>query len=545
MKNWTIKKRIIFGFATTLLLVSSLAITANVFLRQIKKETNFMNTDTLPGSTTISKIKAGSSEIQLRILRILIAKTPEERKTLLDEVAGMQEETVKSIAEYEKTITRAEDRELFTQLQAKRDVYIQVRKQLFDLVNAGKMDEAVTFNNNAVRQAYSNYSLMTDKMLEVDNHDAVTSSTTVERITNRANLVIASISGLVIVLGIGFAWLIVSGVSKVLSNVAESLNDGASQVASAASQVASASQTLADGSSRQAASLEETSSSLEEMSSMTKRNADNAQNAEDLAKQARAAADKGAEDMKAMGLAMEAIKASSDDIAKIIKTIDEIAFQTNILALNAAVEAARAGEAGMGFAVVADEVRSLAQRSALAAKETAGKIEGAIVKTGQGMEISTKVAQGLNEIVTKVREVDKLVAEVASASREQTQGIMQINTAITDMDKVTQSNAANAEESASAAEELNAQSATMKGSVEELLRLVGGVRESSAKALTPSAVAAKSEPVTFVQGPSMEASPTSANHLTSVATRIKAQRQEIPMDDDFKNFDMDIAVHAK
>ena len=127
--------------------------------------------------------------------------------------------------------------------------------------------------------------------------------------------------------------------------------------------------------------------------------------------------------MQAMTTAMEAIKVSSDDIAKIIKTIDEIAFQTNILALNAAVEAARAGEAGMGFAVVADEVRNLAQRSAQAAKETAAKIEGAIGKTAQGVEISAKVAQALNDIVAKVRQVDELVAEVASASREQTQGI--------------------------------------------------------------------------------------------------------------------------
>src|ERR1022692_3094256 len=129
--------------------------------------------------------------------------------------------------------------------------------------------------------------------------------------------------------------------------------------------------------------------------------------------------------MRTMIAAMEGIKVSSDETAKIIKTIDEIAFQTNILALNAAVEAARAGEAGMGFAVVADEVRNLAQRSAQAAKETAAKIEGSLTRTTQGVEISAKVAASLDEITAKVRQVDELVAEVSGASREQTEGIGQ------------------------------------------------------------------------------------------------------------------------
>jgi len=173
-----------------------------------------------------------------------------------------------------------------------------------------------------------------------------------------------------------------------------------------------------------------------------------------------------------MSQAMQALKDSSNDIAKIIRAIDEIAFQTNILALNAAVEAARAGEAGMGFAVVADEVRNLAQRSAQAAKETAAKIDGAITSTAQGVQISAKVADTLGEIVAKVRQVDDLVSEVASASKEQTTGIVQINAAVGQMDKVTQSNAASAEECAAAAEELNAQAATMKQAVGELTRLV-------------------------------------------------------------------------
>jgi len=346
---------------------------------------------------------------------------------------------------------------------------------------------------------------------------------------------------LAILLGAGLAFFITRGTNGVLNRVAASLSDGSRQVVSAASQVSGSSQSLAEGASEQAASLEETSSSLEELASMTKRNSENARKANELAKQARGAADKGAGDMQTMSNAMEAIKASSDDIAKIIKTIDEIAFQTNILALNAAVEAARAGEAGMGFAVVADEVRSLAQRSAQAAKETAGKIQGAIIKTGEGVEISGKVAQALNEIVSKVREVDDLVAEVAGASLEQTDGITQINIAVGQMDKVTQGNAASAEESAAAAEELNGQAETMKRSVAELLHLVGNnqgtIPQRTAVPAARKSARHVSTPEPNQNGHAQEKK-NGNGHIPAARAALNAGNRagEIPLEGDFKDF---------
>ena len=283
------------------------------------------------------------------------------------------------------------------------------------------------------------------------------------------------IGGLIVmvILGLVAAVVIIRGVNRALTLTAETLSQGSLQVAAASGQVSSASQSLAEGSSEQAASLEEISSSIEELASMTKRNAENAQSGKVSAGHARHAAESGAAEMERMQAAMNAIQQSSNDISKIIKTIDEIAFQTNILALNAAVEAARAGEAGAGFAVVADEVRSLAQRSAIAAKETADKIADACTRSAQGVDLSVKVTAGLQQILEKSREVDRLVTEVATASNEQSEGIAQINTAVSQMDKVTQSNAANAEETASAAEELNAQSEELRNAAAQLAALVG------------------------------------------------------------------------
>jgi len=346
----------------------------------------------------------------------------------------------------------------------------------------------------------------------------------------------------VMVIGVLLAFFLTRSITRPIKAVAEALSAGAEQTVSAAGQVSSASQSLAEGASEQAASLEETSSSLEEMSSMTKRNAETANKVKDLGNQARVAGDAGVRDMTDMTTAISAIKASSDDIAKIIKTIDEIAFQTNILALNAAVEAARAGEAGMGFAVVADEVRSLAQRCAQAAKETAAKIEDSVQKSAHGVQISGKVAKSLEEIVTKARQVDELAAEVAAASQEQSQGIDQVTTAVTQMDKVTQSNAANAEESASAAEELNAQADALKDAVTELLRLVdgketnhfGSATTSQAKRNTRRAKPATGE----LPQPQGSVRKNGGDHSTPAAlVPAGARRQNpLPLDGDFKDF---------
>jgi methyl-accepting chemotaxis protein len=242
------------------------------------------------------------------------------------------------------------------------------------------------------------------------------------------------------------------------TNLAQALAQLASaseQITDVSGQISASSQTLSRSATTQASSLEEVSSSLQEMASMTKQNAGNAKEARSLSDGTRATAARGVESMKRLSDAINRIKTSSDSTARIVRTIDEIAFQTNLLALNAAVEAARAGDAGKGFAVVADEVRNLARRSADAAKNTASLIEESVKNAENGVTINQEVLANLREINDQVNKVSDATAEIACASDQQSQGIDQITAAVQQMSDITQQNAANSQESAAFAFELD------------------------------------------------------------------------------------------
>ncbi len=277
------------------------------------------------------------------------------------------------------------------------------------------------------------------------------------------------------VLGIGLSLLLAGRLSRALEQIIGKLSEASAQITSASGQVSASGQSLAEGASEQAASIEETSSSLEEISSMTRRNAENTRETnrvmmEEAAPNFRSIAER----MENMKAAIQKTVANSDETAKIVKTIDEIAFQTNLLALNAAVEAARAGEAGAGFAVVADEVRNLAMRAAEAAKNTSGLIHTSNDSIKEAAELNEQVVEALDANSRITEKVGKLIGEVAAASEEQSRGIDQISRAVAEMDKVTQQTAAGAEESAGASEEMNVQAREMTRVVQDLLALTEG-----------------------------------------------------------------------
>jgi methyl-accepting chemotaxis protein len=301
-----------------------------------------------------------------------------------------------------------------------------------------------------------------------------TSKSASDKAQHRANLIGTGLSLILIIfLVVCGAWM-ARTIVRPLNLAIVGLDDSAEQVALGSGRMSFASQQLAEGSSEQAASLEETSSSLEEMASMTRQNADNANQANALMNDAGRVVEQANHSMDELTGAMKDISTASGETAKIIKTIDEIAFQTNLLALNAAVEAARAGEAGAGFAVVADEVRNLAMRAADAARNTSNLIEDTVTKIKFGSELVNKTGDNFVQVASSTTKVKELVAEIAAASSEQAQGVEQINKAVTAMEKVIQQNAANAEEGAGASQELNAQSRQMKTIVADMMSLVGG-----------------------------------------------------------------------
>jgi len=456
-------------------------------LASLQDSVQLIVTDPMPGLDKMTSAEAALLELRGNVWRHIASSDQGDQAKMEGTFEDLKHKAEASLAEYEKTITTAEDRALYEKIKPAYQAYLQTLQRPVELSRARKQADSAKLLLEKAAPAFQAVEAAVKDEVKLNQRNADLDVAAAQQTYARARWTIWITLAITLLGGTGLVFPIVRGINRVLRQAGEELSDGAGQVASAASQVSSSSQSLAQGANEQAASLEETSASSEEINSMAHKNTENSHQAAGLVAQSQQKFSEANQKLDQMVGAMGEINTQSDKISKIIKVIDEIAFQTNILALNAAVEAARAGEAGMGFAVVADEVRNLAQRCAQAAKDTAGLIEESIAKSNDGKIKVDQVAVVIRAITEESAAVKTLVEEVSLGSQEQARGIEQIAKAITQMEQVTQKNAANAEESASASEELNAQSETLRDVVARLMAMVGGgERASGAHVSRPS-----------------------------------------------------------
>ena len=470
----TIGKKFSLTGGLLLALMVSLGAVALVRLRDIDSKLDSITDDSLPGIHEIGRLGGCVGHLRALTLMHIGASTREKKAPFRDEIQKREAEFREILERYERTITTAEDREMFRTIAPLFAAYLESVHKGLALSDAMSTLEAHEAYVSEARPRV--LKLMQAINAEVDFNKANGDRNAAAAIAS-INSAVSWIWGILVVSlisGGGLMFFIVRRLNAALRQTADELSRGSDQVISAAAQIASSSQALAQGASELAASLEETSSASEQINSMAHANTENSRSAAGLVTQSEQKFTKTNEKLERTVGAMQEISSSNESVAKTIKIIDEIAFQTNILALNAAVEAARAGEAGMGFAVVADEVRNLAQRCAQAAKDTASLIEDSVARSREGKVRVGDIAEAIRDVTGDAAKVKILVAEVCTASEEQTRGIEQVAKAIVQMEHVTQQTAASAEESAAAAEELNAQSEALNHIVKRLRVMVVG-----------------------------------------------------------------------
>ena len=527
MRNWKISTRLAAAFGVLVVLLLGVSAVALLQLSTLHAVTQQITSRNLISVELINKLGADMIKARLLELRHVNNDSPEYKATIEQQMGKLQAEMNDIKAKYAPLVNSPAEVSAYETLLAQRKEYVTLMTQLFQLSRNGETAKAREFMNGPSLQLYNASSDTLNKLLDLNTEDANNESRKAAVAFSRGVWVM----GLAALLALGLAvaagmWITnsIRGPLQSAVNVADKVAGGdlsthievrtsdevgqlfaalqrmqaslvetvrtvrhnAEGVAAASSQIATGNADLSSRTEQQASSLEETAASMEELGSTVRLNAENAREANQLARTAANVAVQGGDVVGEVVTTMRGINDSSRKIADIIGVIDSIAFQTNILALNAAVEAARAGEQGRGFAVVAGEVRSLAGRSAEAAKEIKTLISESVGRVEQGTVLVDKAGTTMAEVVDSIQKVTAIVGEISNASSEQSQGVSQVGEAVSQMDTVTQQNAALVEESAAASDSLRRQAQELLRAV-EVFRLSGGEGPPAMAAAAPVA----------------------------------------------------------
>ncbi len=475
MQGMTLRTKFIGGFAALLVMVAALTFTSlramnslNTALDNVVHRTSLRADRTNQVVENLVEVSGHQQALLLHSILSDTAGVEENRRAVAD-----AERRIDSLfAELLPLIESAADKRTAQDLQAKATAIRPLSDQVMQLITKQQMNDALKLVSEKLVPAYTQLERNARDYL-VAQRERMTSDTQDVQASASATRALAFVFvGLTLFCSFAIS-LVVRQMNSALGGMGSQVSDGAQQVARAANQMGSISQSLAQGASEQAVSLEQTSASAEQVNQMVQRNAASSREAANHTNDANRLLTEANQKLEQMLDSMRDISSSSERISKIIRVIDEIAFQTNILSLNAAVEAARAGEAGMGFAVVADEVRNLAQRCSQAAKDTSGLIEDSIQHSKTGKVRLDEVAAAMRQVTSSAIQVQRLSNEVNSGSEEQARAIEQISKAILQIQQVTQQTAASAEEGASAGAQMSAEAEHLQSAVNRMRAMLG------------------------------------------------------------------------
>lgn len=550
--KFSLSAKLIVGFLAVAILTLTVGVVGFFSLQSTSQTISSLGKESIPSIVAIEEVKSSMLQIKT-ILRTLTSAyiSDEDYKLQMDKLAEARKAYAEDIAVYDVIartpqedvlykelirtldISKAENNkylDLYAKLKAAKTKPEDISRQLTELANGGETSDSF----DAMMKALNEHIAFLNQYYGKDQVDVAIN------LANFLNILMLSISGAGVLIAMILGITLARSISRPITKVTGELREASKALESASLQVSSSSQELSSGSSELASSIEEMTSSLEELQSIIESNTKNVNQSEHLMQETSTESLKVTERMGELKTQLADIAGNSKKISKIIKVIDDIAFQTNILALNAAVEAARAGDAGKGFAVVADQVKSLAQKSAEAAKETADLIEIAIDSVAKGESLGQVVVDAQVIAVDKAGKVAVLLDEVNRASKEQLKGANQINQAVGQINSIVQTTAASSEENAAAGEELLSQAESLAGNVNQLNFIITG--KASAEAPV-TRVAARGNRTAARGASANKPAQASAGQLPQpghqaprrAATEVTKPEDVIPMND-FKDF---------